>query len=87
MSAPGIPGYVQVPLDSTGKKIDTLEVVRADGVTAERQIVAIPDVITVDADMLRLLLAESRLQTFLLATAFGITDDLDTLRDQLTPQI
>jgi hypothetical protein len=38
------PGYVQVPADSSGKKVDTSEQVRGtDGATVERQNVVISD--------------------------------------------
>ena len=77
-------GYVQVPPDQSGKKIDTAELTRADASVVERQRVEIPDTIKIDSEMERLILIELRVQNVLLAQAFGITDDLDSLRNSLT---
>ena len=79
-------GIVQVPPDSSGKKIDTTELVNASGATVERQRVAIPDVVIVDSDFLRMLLVEVRIQTMILAAAFEVPDiDIDILRSQIDP--
>jgi hypothetical protein len=79
------PGYVQVPADSSGKRVDTAEFTRHDGLTIERQNVGVPDIVTIDADVLRLLLIEARLISHLIAQACNITDNLDTLRNDLDP--
>lgn len=36
-------GYIQVPPDSTGKRTETTELTRSDGVVVERQRIAIGD--------------------------------------------
>ncbi len=76
-------GFVQVPADSVGKKIDTTELTRADGTLVERERVAILDTLVVDGDPLRQVLIELRLLTFILAQAFNIQDDLDRLRAEI----
>lgn len=75
-------GYVQVPTDSVGKKIDTTELVTTVG-TVERQRVAIPDAVNVDGAQLIRILVEQRLQNILLAAGLNIEDDIESLRDDV----
>ena len=76
-------GYVQVPVDSTGKKIDTTEFVDYSGVTKERQRMDIPNPVIVSGDILNAILIELRLNNTLIAQGLNIRDDLDLLRADL----
>ena len=82
-----VDGIVQVPAlgpsDIPGKKVDVNELTRPDGSVVERQRLEIPAPVTIDGDLLRLLLIETRLHTVLMAQAFGITDDLDRMRNDI----
>lgn len=71
-------GYVQVPPDSSGDKIDTTELVTTAG-TVQRQRVTIPDTVAVDGEVLRRILAEQRTQNILIAQAFNLNDDIDKI--------
>lgn len=73
-------GIVQVPPDSTGKKIDTAELTRPDGAIVERQRITIPDLVTVDSDLDRAILVELRITNYLLMLGLNINVDLDALR-------
>ncbi len=75
-------GYIQVPPDDTGKKVDATELITTSG-TVERQRVEIPDEVDVSGDLLTDILAEQRVQNLLLAQAFQINDDLDILRGEM----
>ncbi len=80
-------GYVQVPPDNTGKKIDTTELTTApSGVlsTVERQRVEIPDSVSVGGDLLVRILLEQRIQNLLLQQGLQIYNDVDGLRDELS---
>lgn len=76
-------GYVQVPADDVGKKIDTTEFTNYAGTTIERQRVDIPNPVTVSADRLTDILIELRLMNDLLAEGLNIKDDLAILRADL----
>ncbi len=68
-------GYVQVPLDQTGKKIDTTELTTTSG-TVQRQRVEIPDEVVVGGDALLSILIEQRLANLILAQGLGVNADL-----------
>ncbi len=70
-------GVVQLPPDSTGKKLDTLEIVRLDTTTVERQRVDAPDatvLLAQIAETLTLLLAEQKATRQIMAIAFDLED-------------
>ncbi len=69
----GVDGYVQVPPDSSGKKIDTDEITTTSG-TVERQRITIPDPVEVDGDALVSILIELRVANLLWAQALGIVN-------------
>ncbi len=75
-------GYVQAPADNTGKKADATERLNANALTVERIRVEVPDGMNVTGDILELLLSEMRATNDLLAQAFGLSNDLELLREQ-----
>ncbi len=77
-------GYVQVPPDSSGARIDTTERINADQIAVDRQRVEIPDVVQVTGDQLAGMLIEQRVQNLLLAAGFNVKDDVDDLRDSVS---
>jgi hypothetical protein len=82
-------GYIQVPTDAGGKKVDVEELTRPDGSVVERQRVKIPDPVWIDGDVARLMLAECQLQSFLLARILealtpGSTIELSQIRNDIT---
>lgn len=85
-------GFIQVPTDSIGKKVDVEELTRADGTVVERQRLKLPDPVWVDGDVMRALLTENQLQNFLLARILTAllpnqTIELSQLRNDLTSPI
>jgi hypothetical protein len=77
-------GFIQLPADSVGKKVDTSEITRSDGSLVERERVDIPGVVTDGGDLLRAILVELRLISTLLAAGNNFIDPLDQMRDDLT---
>ncbi len=77
-------GYVRVPPDDTGKRIDTTEKLNADALTVERQRVEIPDGVNVGGDLLTRMLVEQRIQNMLLVEGMKLDDDIEGLRDDLS---
>ena len=85
-------GFIQVPTDSIGKKVDVEELTRADGTVVERQRLKLPDPVWVDGDVMRLLLVENQLHSFLLAQILESLNprqliDLAQLRNDITSPI
>jgi nicotinic acid phosphoribosyltransferase len=80
-------GYVQVPPDSTGKKIDVTEITRPDTSTVERERVDVPDGVSIKGDLAEAILVEMMLLNTLMASAFGITDSLDEMRSEIGQSI
>lgn len=74
--------YVEVPPDSTGKKIDVNEVQTVAG-TVERQRMEIPDTVEVGGDVLGQILVELRVISTVLTIAFQIQDELDDIRNMV----
>lgn len=66
-------GYVQVPPDSSGKKIDSTELTTSSGLV-ERQRVEIPGPVDVAGDALLSILIEQRVANMLLAQGLGVVD-------------
>jgi hypothetical protein len=77
-----VDGYVQVPPDSSGKKIDSTELSTTVG-TVERQRVDIPGKVEISGDILTQILIEQRIQNLLLKQAFDIRDNLASLRTEI----
>lgn len=84
-----IPSYVQVPPDSTGKKLETTKIKTGgpDDSEYERQRMDVPDLGPQVNDFLRLILIELRVQSVLQASAFETIADLDSLRDSMGDQL
>lgn len=85
-----VDGFIQVPPDAGGKKVDTLELTRPDntGNIVERQRVIHPDTITAVGDVHSNILVELRVQNLLIAqllsVGFGIpVEELNVLRDDV----
>lgn len=76
-------GFIQVPPDSGGKKVETTERARADGSIVERQRMEIPAGVTVGGDVILHMLIELRLISILLSQEFGVNDDLNQLRSDI----
>lgn len=77
--------HIQVPADSTGKKVETTKI-RAgdlDGTEYERQRMELPDLGPLVTDVLRLILIEMRVQSMLMAEAFEVVIDLDHMRGSI----
>jgi hypothetical protein len=84
----------------SGVNVETSALTRSDGTTVQRERVTVGDPVNVgnlapvgprglavDAqtyDLLQQILVEQRVMNMLLAQAFGITDSLDTLRNDQT---
>jgi hypothetical protein len=75
-----IDGYIQVPADSTGKKVDTLELATSAG-TVERQRIDVPSYVFVSGDLLANAVLDLRLQSILLAQGLNLSVDLDDVRN------
>ncbi len=75
-------GFVQAPADNTGKAADADVSTNVAGLQVYRIRVAVPDGMTVSGDILDLLYSEMRTTNDLLAQAFGLSNDLEILREQ-----
>jgi hypothetical protein len=77
--------FIQVPTDSTGKRVETNLLTRPDGVAVERQRVELPDLVRL-AELLAEQLAEMRVTNFMLARMLDMGPDelLDIRADNLT---
>lgn len=72
--------FIQVPADSTGKKVETSELIRPDGTVVERQRMELPALLSA-TELLSELLAETRITNQLLARVLDMgTDELLDLR-------
>lgn len=79
--------YIQVPTDSTGKKVETTQLDLPDGTALQRERVDIPEMGFGVTDYLRMILIELRVQSTLQASAFELTVDLDHLRGSLGDKV
>ncbi len=79
-----VDGYIQVPTDGAGKRVDADQITNRDNLTVYRQRVTIPDEVSVSSETLAQVLVEQRIQNLLLVQGFGLTGDIDGLRDELS---
>ena len=80
----GTDGYIQTPPDAGGKRVDATEAINNAGILVERQRVEIPDEVQITSEWLVRMLVEQRMQNLLLAEGFGLRDNIDGLRDELS---
>ncbi len=73
-------GFVRPPADNTGKAVDADVNTNTDGLQVYRIRVAVPGGMTVSGDILDLLCLEMRATNDLLAQAFGLDKDLESMR-------
>jgi hypothetical protein len=73
---------IQIPADGIGKKVDTDQVLRPDGVLVEQQKIKIPDDTTIYS-LLEQILIELRVNNKITAIAFNISK-IDSLRNPET---
>lgn len=76
--------FIQVPADSTGKKVETTELTRPDGTLVERQRMELPGLLSA-TELLAELLVEARITNLLLARILDMGSDelLDLRSDNL----
>lgn len=79
-------GYIQVPPDQAGgKRVETSELTRgSDFLTVQRQRVEVLDDVSFGGDLLVQLLVEDRITNLLLVEGFGLNDNIDGLREELS---
>ena len=80
-------GYVQPPANTgVGPKVDTTELTRPDAAIIERQRIAIPGSVLVDADIFRQILIELRVISIILSEGNKLLNDLGKLRDGIATE-
>lgn len=82
----GTDSVVVVPSVSSGVNIDNAQYTDASGTVVQRQRVDVPAAVWVSGDILETLIVELRLHSVLLAQMMGLTDSLDSMRDDLTTE-